>query len=157
MDKIRDIIKKANENGIKIILYYSPIHISKKIHIYESGVWDNNMEFKRQLASILPYTDYSIINEYNSTPLDENNKYFVDNSHPSSIYNDIIYRDILDNSVGLGIKINKDNVEDVLKSETLQLKSFIDKNSSYAEEIKNVKSSDGSKKITLKKELKKYE
>ena len=83
---VKDIKQYADENNIELVIYYSPIHITKKIHIYEKGMWNSNQELKRKLAEITPFYDYSFANEYNTTALDENNFNFVDNIHPSNTY-----------------------------------------------------------------------
>ena len=77
LENIKDIVEFAKEKGIEVIFYYSPIHVSKKIHIYTKNEWDSHQELKRQLAQIISFYDYSLFNEYNQKPLDENSVYFI--------------------------------------------------------------------------------
>ena len=93
-EELKKIVNYAKLNNLDITVYYSPIHVSKKVHIYEKSQWQNNLSFKRKLADIIPFYDYSLFNEYNAFPLDEKSRYFVDNLHITKKYNNIVEKDI---------------------------------------------------------------
>ena len=48
---------------------------------------------------------YSLFNKYNSTMLDENNKYYIDNIHPDSEFNNILVNFAGDNNLTTDIII----------------------------------------------------
>ena len=102
LETIKETKEYAEKNNIKLIIYYSPIHISKKMHIYSKGLWESNQELKRRLVEITPIYDYSLKNEYNISALDENNMNFVDNIHPSNTYNNLIVNDLLSDTKKIG-------------------------------------------------------
>ncbi len=142
LNNIRKIKKFAQENHINLIIYYSPIHISKKVHIYSKGLWESHQELKRRLAEITPFYDYSLQNEYNMSPLDENNMNFIDNIHPSNTYNNLIVFDLLSDNKKIGTYITKDNIENYLQKDTENLKKYIENNLQISEKIKNVRKED---------------
>lgn len=142
LNNIKEIKEFADKNNIKLIVYYSPIHISKKIHIYSKGLWDSNQELKRKLVEITPFYDYSFQNEYNIAPIDENNMNFIDNIHPSNKFNNLIVFDLLSQNKKIGTYITKENIENYLKKDTENLETYIEKNPQISEKIKNVRKED---------------
>ena len=150
LDKIKEVKDFADKNGIELIIYYSPIHISKKIDLYEKEMWQSNQELKRQLVKIMPFYDYSFQNEYNSTPIDENNFNFIDNIHPSNTYNNLIVNDLLSKNKKIGTLVTKGNVELYLKKDTEELQNYMIKNKNLVENIKNAKFDDANISIIRK-------
>ena len=142
LKNIEDIKDFANKNNIELIIYYSPIHISKKLHIYSKGLWESNQELKRKLAQITPFYDYSFQNDYNVSPLDENNMNFIDNIHPSNTYNNLIVFDLLSDNKKIGTYITKENIENYLKIDSENLKNYIKNNPEIYKKIENVKKED---------------
>ncbi len=142
LDKVKEAVQYAKDNNIKLILYYSPIHITKKEHIYLSGKWESFEKLKIYLAKITPYFDYSLYNEYNSTVLDENNKYYLDSIHLQPSYNNLIISDLISNDKKIGVEVTESNVENLQKTDTENLERFIAKNPQLSEKISNLKKSD---------------
>ncbi|MGM9993337.1 MAG: hypothetical protein ACI37R_01260 [Candidatus Avigastranaerophilus sp.] len=138
MSQIQDIYNYAKSNDIELIIYYSPIHISKKIHMFSKGIWNTNLEFKKELAQITPFYDYSLSDKYNTQPLDENSINFIDNVHPATNYNNMLVEDLLSADKKIGKLITKDNADRYNKEDTEYLKTFINTNKIMFENIKNV-------------------
>ena len=149
MQKINEIYKYTQENNIELIIYYSALNITKKIDMFEKGVWDKNLEFKKRLAEIMPFYDYSFSNKYNIEQLDENSQYYVDNIHPTKLYNDMLVNDLLSDKKEIGVLITKDNVDKYNEEDTLKLQEYINSHSELTEKIKNVKPEDAN--IRIKK------
>lgn len=147
IDTVKKIYNYAKENNIELVIYYSPIHVTKKIHIYENNQWNNNQSFKKQLAEMTDFYDYSFFNQYNHSPLDENSIYFIDNIHPTNIYNNLVVKDLLSDNKEIGILVTKNNVKELTDNDTRQLEQYIQDNKSLVEKIKNVKYDDFSIKI----------
>jgi len=150
LDTIKEIIEYTKANNIDLIVYYSPVHVSKKIHIYEKGQWNNNLKFKKQLALITPFYDYSLFNGYNHFPLDENSKYFIDNLHMTKIYNNMILKDILSDNKKYGQLITSNNVNQISNEDTKKLEDYIKANKELSEVIKNATAKDVDIKIPSK-------
>ena len=142
IETVKEIVDFAKENNIELVIYYSPIHVSKKVHIYKKGMWESNQELKRRLAQITPFYDYSLFNEFNYLPINENNFDFIDNIHPTNSYNNKIVYDLLDENKKIGTLVNADNVNVLLKEDTKQLESYIKENKEICEKIENVKIED---------------
>ncbi len=150
LEKLKYIKDFANKNNIELVIYYSPIHITKKVHLYEKGMWESNLELKRRIAQITPFYDYSLVNKYNTSPLDQNNFNFVDNIHPTNVYNNLIVNDLLSPNKEIGILLNTDNIEKYLTEDTAQLQDYMNINKDITEKIKNVKADDAEIKIRRK-------
>lgn len=142
LETVKEIKEFAEKEGINLVIYYSPIHVSKKVHIFEKGMWDSNQELKKRLAEITPFYDYSLFNEFNYSPLDENNFDFIDNIHPTNSYNNRIVYDLLDDNKKIGQLVTSENVEKLLDDDTMMLKNYIKNNKEICEKIKNVKRED---------------
>lgn len=147
LKEIQDIYNYSKENDIELIIYYSALNISKKIHMMEKGIWEKNLEFKKRLTEITPFYDYSFSNIYNIHPLDENSIYYIDNVHPTKYYNDLLVNDLLSDNKKIGILVTKDNVDRLNEEDTNYLKEYMNSNKKLTEEIKNVKPEDTNKKI----------
>lgn len=150
LDKIIEVKEFAKKNNIELIIYYSPIHLSKKIHIYGKNIWNTNQELKRRLVQITNFYDYSLFNEYNTDELDENNQNFIDNIHPSDTYNNLIVKDLLAKDKSIGVLVTKENVENILKTETEKLENYMNNNKEITDKIKNVTLKDAEIKIKRK-------
>ena len=138
LDKIKEVKEFTEKNNIELVIYYSPIHITKKIHLYEKGMWNSYQELKRKLVDITPFYDYSFANDYNTTFLDENNLNYVDNIHPANTYNNLIVQDLLSDNKKIGTYVTKDNIDSYLNSDTQMLENYINNNKNLTDSIKNV-------------------
>ncbi|MBQ4123514.1 hypothetical protein IJD44_07350 [bacterium] len=142
IDKIKNIYNYTKENNIELVLYYSPMHITKKMDMYLKNIWDTNIRVKKEIAQIVPFYDYSLANTYNTQPLDETSIYFVDNIHPTEMYNDMVVNDLLAETKQQGILITKDNVDKYNSLDTAQLKAYMKKHKELTNKIKQVKPED---------------
>jgi len=146
-EKISRLKNFAEGSGIKLIFYFTPAHITYKIDIYEKNLWNKYTQFKRQLAEITDYFDYSLNNVYNTENLDADAVYYIDNVHITDILNEIIISDLLSNSPKIGVPVNKDNADAVIKEDTKDLTEYIEKNKALAEKIKSLTVQDADIKI----------
>ncbi len=142
IEKISKIKQYCKDKNIELVIYYSPIHISKKVDLFNKKQWNSNLELKRKIASITPFYDYSLFNKYNSTMLDENNKYYIDNIHPDSEFNNILVNDLLSEDKKIGILLDKNNIEKYLKKDSAELEKFIKNNKDFSQKLKTIKPSD---------------
>lgn len=149
-EKIKHIVDRAKQKGVELTVYYSPLHISEKAHVFLNNAQNKEDEYKRRLASITPFYDYSLLNEYNTPPLDENSEYFIDNLHPTDIYNNMIIRDLLSDSKKIGVLTTKENVEELIKENSEKINEYISRNAEFREKIKHLNASDASVKILRK-------
>ena len=147
VNHIQKTIDFAKQNDIELIIYYSPIHVSKKIHIYTKGKWKLYQNIKRELVKITPLYDYSFFSEYNDKPLDENSKYFIDNIHPTNIYNNIVVNDLLSEEKRLATILTMENIEQLLEEDTKKIEIFVKSKKRITEKLKNVKIDDFETKI----------
>lgn len=149
-DDLEKMVKIAKKNNIEIVFYYSPIHVSKKVSIYEKGLWDVNNEIKRKLAKIAPFYDYSISNNYNQDDLDENSKYFVDSLHPTKKLQEEIVKELVSDDEKIGVLVTEKNVDEILDKDTNHLKRYMKQHPATVQKISNLKAEDKKVKIRQK-------
>ena len=142
LEKVKKAVLYAKENDINLILYYSPIHITKKVHIYLSGRWETWKKLKRELANITPYYDYSLCNDFNSTLLDENNANYVDSIHLQKDFEMLIINDLLFGDFKLGTYVSPQNVDELSLKDEKCIKAFIHQNPKLCEKINHLQKSD---------------
>ena len=116
-ETIADIIKiKAlcDDNNIQLIVFINPIHI---VTYRNTDMQDFN-EFKRQLAQVTDYYDFSGLNEITT-----NNYYYYETSHYRPLVGDMIVNRLFNKgNVDFGVYVTKDNVDEHLQRLELQLK-----------------------------------
>ncbi len=142
VNKISDVMEFCKNNNIELVIYYSPIHVSKKIDLYNKKQWENNILLKEKIANITDFYDYSLFNKYNSTPLDESNRYYIDNIHPDTEYNNILVKDLLSKDKKIGTLITSENASSYFKKDTKELVEFMSNHKELVESLKKVKPED---------------
>ena len=88
IDEIKLIKKMCDENGIELVLFITPTHITT--YLYDDI--DNFNEFKRALTNIAPVYDFSTINN-----VTVNNYYWKETSHARKIVLDMIANRLCNN------------------------------------------------------------
>ena len=147
MVKLSMLKNFAENSGIKLIFYFTPVHITYKIDIYEKNLWDKYTDFKYRLAQRADYLDYSLNNAYNTEKLDADAVYYIDNIHITDALNEAVISDLLSNSPKIGVPVNKNNADDIIKNDTEYIADYIEKNKELAEKIKSLTVQDADIKI----------
>jgi len=62
-DALRASVDQVRRAGVAIILFSPPIHMAELEMLRQSGAWDDFMRWKRELAGVQPYLDFSGYNE----------------------------------------------------------------------------------------------
>jgi hypothetical protein len=60
---LRATIERVRRTGVSIILFAPPIHLAELELLRQSGAWDEFMRWKREMATVQPYLDFSGYNE----------------------------------------------------------------------------------------------
>jgi hypothetical protein len=75
-DLFRNTVAKARERGMDMILFVPPLSQYELELIRQGGLWDTFQHFKRMLASVEPYYDFSGYNE-----IARHDELFLDSLH----------------------------------------------------------------------------
>jgi hypothetical protein len=62
-DALRASVEKVRRAGVAIILFSPPVHLAELEMLRQSGAWDDFMRWKREMAGVQPYLDFSGYNE----------------------------------------------------------------------------------------------
>lgn len=94
----------CDENDIELIVFINPIHRTA----YLANNLDEFNEFKRRLAEVTNYYDFSGLNKVTM-----NNNYYLETTHYRFIVGDMIVQRIFhpEQGVNFGVWVTKDNVE----------------------------------------------
>lgn len=92
------------------------------------GFWELYMNFKKDIANIVDFWDFSYVNTYNNTPISLKNIYWDDVMHASPYYGKLMLTKITGSDSNFGMKIDKKNVKDATKEQTLLIENFIKDN-----------------------------
>lgn len=107
------IVALCREHGIKLEVFIPPIHAVLMEQIDVLGIWDEYETWKRELAKLVDYKDFSGYNYITSEPYDGDSEFFWDTSHFRSTVGDLMF-DYLLNDIGredFGRTVNRDNIE----------------------------------------------
>ena len=86
LQHIRDIASLCDKRGVKLYVYFSPIHEEHLKLIYTLGLKNTYLYCKREVAGITAYTDFSLRNSITKNSAD-----FRDSSHVTSDIGPLIF------------------------------------------------------------------
>lgn len=121
---VKEIINKASKKGVNIKIYINPVYFLQYDLIVHNGLKDYYLQWKKELAKITSYYDFSGYNFISTNPI-----YWYDSSHFRENVGDLIIKtlftgDIIEN---FGAYIDLTNVTsynqymfDKIKSEDLE-------------------------------------
>lgn len=128
MTCLKEILKKANKNGIEVIIYFNPVSIElmSLMRIYE--IDDDLEKIKRDVTSIC-----GVVYDFNFTNEDViNKKYFIDASHVNKLFGDFIIEDLQNNKDSNRMLIlTNQNIENQLKKEKCNFDNWKKENLKY--------------------------
>lgn len=129
-EKMISLLKEKNINYRIIIPPYHAIYSSiiyKVPHIQE--MIDDIKRMCVELSENDVY-DFSVINQYTTQDYDDTNYLYTDFVHPNQILGFKIFKVLHDNysEKDLYVKLNKENIEQQIKNNHLQVKNFMNKN-----------------------------
>ncbi|MBP0014260.1 MAG: hypothetical protein J7545_17570 [Roseofilum sp. SBFL] len=78
---LQKIVEICKQKGINLQLFVSPVHASQLEAIRATGTWDKFEQWKREVAKISPFWDFSGYNSITTEAIAEEMVYFQDSSH----------------------------------------------------------------------------
>ena len=123
LNDIREIVKICRENNIKLVIFTNPMHYIT----YLASLERNYIYFLTELAKITEFYNFSGLN---AITLDNNN--YLETSHYKAEVGDIIINILCNDEAypeleaqGFGVKITRENVNNLLDLLESQAKNFI--------------------------------
>jgi len=78
---IKELMLICKKNNIQLIVFVNPINVVQLQAIKTSNNWQNYKNWKKNLASVTTYYDFSGYNSVTTEPLSKNMKYYIDSNH----------------------------------------------------------------------------
>lgn len=114
LEDLRKIKKICDENNINLIIFVNPTNFSQLQGIKTSNNWQNYMIWKKKVAEISPFIDFSGYSKITTEKLNKNMVYYFDSNHYKSVLgNKLIDKFISKNKVinNFGVTITRQNVD----------------------------------------------
>jgi hypothetical protein len=113
MEALRELKSLSDKHGFKLEVFFMPLHY--KTYLARNFEWFT--DFKREVASIQPFWDFSGLNAYTT-----DNRYWRETSHFSAAVGDVVAKTLIDNTAAgdgrTGRLITLDNID---RQEAIQL------------------------------------
>lgn len=114
IEEICQLKKLCDENGIELVVFINPINA---VTYRDNNLQEFN-EFKRQLAQVTDYYDFSGLNDITT-----NNYYYYETSHYRPLVGDMIVNRLFNKgNTDFGVYVTEDNVENHIQKLEEQLK-----------------------------------
>jgi hypothetical protein len=146
VDLLRNTVAQLQAAGIEVILLVPPLNGYELEVIRQTGRWQLFQDWKRTLASIAPYWDYSGYNQLARTDWLYTPNCFC---HFQPVVGNIIYRQVLgqgceqcgdaaDIVLNAGVRVDANSVQQHLDQEDALLRASVETNARYARSIKQL-------------------
>ena len=112
------------------------MHITERILINQTENLENLYMFKKELANIQPYYDFSLVNKYTVDEIRPDMQYFRDMVHPYPYLREKISNQLFLNNEDFGVLINKNNVDKIIKEDNIKFEKYIKENESTVNMVK---------------------
>ncbi len=116
LDDMKALKSLCDKKGIRLVLFLNPVHVTTYLYDSEKD-FGNYLEFKRKLADIAPFYDFTGINSITT-----NNMYYYETSHYRTLVGDMILSKIVNGRPDLcppdfGVLVTRENVESHLRTQ----------------------------------------
>ena len=139
VNEIKQFREIAQQHGIRLEVYVSPVHMSLFEAMHHRGLWDHYLEWLRYLAAEFDYWDYSLPNEINTETIDDSIQNFWDVSHCRAHVGERILADLFDSSSSsLGMRVTAENVDSYVEDVDNAFKQWRAKNPGVQQLVKNM-------------------
>lgn len=115
-EELRRIVEISRKAEIDLIAFIPPTHAAHLEAIRYRGLWPQFQEWKRRIAAITPYWDFSGYNEITTETLRRTMSHYWDISHYRSSVGDRLLAQMLQKTPGIGTWVTNGNVGDHLAS-----------------------------------------
>lgn len=136
LKKLNDYCKSKN---INLVLFINPSHITDIDEIYESGLWNTFLEWKKDLVQIKPAVDFQYPNKINNVEIKPDMKNFYDAAHATSLIANIMIDKLTGINVDYGQYINSKNIDSYNKINSENLQKWRSANKELVEKVQSMR------------------
>ncbi|MBZ8182204.1 SGNH/GDSL hydrolase family protein [Oscillatoria salina] len=119
LKNLKRIVDTCKQKQISLYIFISPSHVTRWEAIKVAETWSEWEEWKRQVVEITPVWDFSGYNSITTEPINEEMKYYFDNSHYTKEAGDLILNKLFDYQkekvpTDFGVFLSANNLEEHL-------------------------------------------
>ncbi|MDJ1184820.1 hypothetical protein [Roseofilum casamattae] len=116
LEDLQKIVDICREQNINLQLFISPVHASQLEAIRAAGKWDNFEQWKREVAEISPFWDFSGYNSLTTEEIAEQMVYYRDSSHYSPEVGNLVLNRIFDYQLDkvpddFGVRVTSESID----------------------------------------------
>lgn len=120
MEMFKKIVNYCHKNSINLYVYISPVYYQHFYAIKEAGLQSEFEKFKRELAKITDFIDFTGVNSITS-----NKDNFWDSSHLRKKHTDLVMAKLFKHAsnsspANFGVRVTKENIEAHLQAQNNQ-------------------------------------
>ena len=120
-DKLRLLKYDLKKQGIDLVFFHTPGHITDIDVIYENNMWDTFTKWKKDLTKISDIYDFYYYNEVNSCAVTPDIQNFTDAAHASDIGGKMMIQTLTNNNGTYGRLNTSENIDKYTKQDLKNL------------------------------------
>jgi hypothetical protein len=115
-EDLKKLISICRKNNIKLYVFVNPVNVVQLQAVRTSNNWQNYKNWRKNLAQLTPYYDFSGFNSVTTEPLSKNMKYYIDSNHYLKNTSHLMIDEIINpekriSHKDFGVYVTKENVE----------------------------------------------
>lgn len=126
--KLTEFENFAKSKNVNVVFYITPTHVADLINIKNQELLDDYYIFKKLIAEKYDYYDFSLINKYNTEPINPDMIYFRDAVHTTKYYGTLFVQNLNSDKSEMAVYITKENIDKYIRQDELNLELYIKNN-----------------------------
>lgn len=138
MERFRRTVDAARARGVEMVIFVPPMSRYELELIRQAGRWDAFQDWKRRVAAVTPYTDFSGYDEMSRT-----DEFFMHVMHFKTAIGNLMLRILLSDDIQncnrvveivrkAAVRVDQSNIAQVLAMQDLQMRMAAGQDSRYA-------------------------
>ena len=111
LQELNRVIDICRVNDIQLEIIIPPIHATQLEAIYQAGLWEVFLDWKREVSAMSPVWDFSGYSDVTQEPLGGDMRNYDDPSHFSYVVAEMMLKEIFGSGDYIGVKLTADNVD----------------------------------------------
>lgn len=136
LEILKEFMQFAHDRDVKVVLFVPQSHVYDLVNIHESGKWAEFNLFKKELAKVSEYYDFSYVNSITKEKVSPDAVYFRDAVHGTKTIGKLIAQRLYEKNELYGLYINKENVNFYIEKNDELMKEYLEKNEEVVKQIK---------------------
>lgn len=137
--KLKKLDDYCKEKNINLVLFINPAHITDIDEIYEAGLWNTFLNWKKSLTKVKSVIDFDYPNKINNVEIKPDMKNFHDAAHVTDIVANTMTDKLVGQDIDYGQNINTQNIDTYNKTNTQNLLKWREENKELVKKVQSMK------------------